>query len=126
MGPKQQTPKNPNVDPEAPHPRNAARAAVLSGRHRVKIYTTPLDTQHFLTKEQFEDRYIRNKPDNPYTGSRNIVEVRNDSSVPSPVTPITPASATTAASTQTNETITSKATSHEEDTTPTGWYSKPC
>jgi len=122
MSAKQQTPNNPKVEGRDPRIRNEARSAVLSGRHILKNYTSPLDTQHLMSKEEFRNKFIRNKPGNLYTGSQDVVEVREEACVPSPISPITPASQTTAVSTQRSVTATSR-TSYDDEPAPTGWYS---
>jgi hypothetical protein len=112
---------NPTLHLKTPRGRNAARLSPLSGRYCPTKYSSPLDTQHLMTPDEFQNQYIRNKPGNRYTDKNDVVEIPQHGEPPSPQTPITPSTET---STQRSETQTSlgSSTYHEnEEHAPTGW-----
>ena len=119
--------KRPMDKSDSPQCRNAARMSTLSGRHIPMKYTTPLDTKHLMGKDEFERKYIRNKPGNRYTDDEAVVEVPDSVHHRSPVSPTTPTTATSTSATQRSDTVTSVGSNttyqeSQEDHAPTGWY----
>jgi hypothetical protein len=119
---------NPTMNTDSTRFRNAARVSPLSGRHIPTKYTSPLDTQHFLTPEEFHDQFIRNKPGNRYTDKHDVLEIplrTNMAASKSSQSPVTPVTATSTTATQRSETQTSVGSStyhHNDEQAPTGWY----
>jgi len=110
------------INPTAPRCRNAARVSPLSGRLVPTKYSSPADTQHLISAEEFQNRFIRSNPGNRYTDSDQVVEEPENAEVISPQTPST--AFTGISGTQRSETETSVGSSvhHDnEEHAPTGW-----
>ena len=102
--------------------RNASRVSPISGRHRPTKYSSPLDTQHLMTPDEFQIQYIRNKTGNRYTDNGDVVEILEHGEA-NPL--LTPTTLFTVVCTQRSETQTSLGCStHKEngEHAPTGWY----
>ena len=113
---------NPTAHLNPPRGRNAARVSPLSGRHCITKYSSPLDTQHLMTPDEFQNQYIRKKPGNRYTDKGDVVEVPEHGEANSPLTPTTPFTATSTQRSETQTSLGSSTCNENEEHAPTGWY----
>ena len=111
------------IQPNCTRYRNAARASPLTGRHVPTKYTSPNDTNRLITKEEFMNRFIRDKAGNRYTDSDDIIEQPSPTSLISPTTPssIAPTSASTTQRTETATSYGSDTSQDKVEHAPTGW-----
>ena len=87
---------------------------------------TPLDTKNLMGREEFEKKYIRNKPGNRFTDDGKVVEIPEPENHRSPASASTPTTAASTSATQRSDTVMSVASSatyqENEEHAPTGWY----
>jgi hypothetical protein len=105
-------------------PRNAARASGLAGHPILKKYTSPLDTAHLITPQQFNDQFIKDKPGSRYNANGEVYEVRRPMpkvAVPtsptktlSPMSPVPPSATESTMSGTTFQ-------ENNDDVPPTAW-----
>jgi hypothetical protein len=100
---------------------NAARVSPLSGRHVPTKYSSPLDTSHLMSPEEFHNRFIRNKPGNVYTGNKGIVEESEHDQLQSPETPVTTSSVSNSQRSETQTSLGSSTYHENVEEPPAGW-----
>lgn len=116
--------KSPDESASRSRPRNAARAPYLAGHPVLKKYTSPLDTAHLMTTQQFNNQFIKDHPGSRYNASSEVYEVQRPiSKIAVPASPTTTLSPTTPVPPSATESTMSGRTLHDNngDVAPALW-----